>query len=188
MCCWCCCCCGCRCFCCWMLLFLNDSYGWAGSIAHPQQNSAIVIIFMEGTGFPEIERSRLFNERSHLLGVHDCLLGVPHCLLGVPDYLLGVLGYGLGVPDSYWAFSAMDWAFPRRLFDLGRPKTKRRVLRATSSTLKFQFTVKCWKVDFLMSSKTRPGENSKEKFRMVRALLPDTPRPPQIHPKLQKKN
>ena len=27
--------------------------------------------------------------------------------------LLGVLGYGLGVPDSYWAFSAMDWAFPK---------------------------------------------------------------------------
>ena len=54
---------------------------------------------MEGTGFPEIERSRLFNERSHLLGVHDCLLGVPNCLLGVPDYLLGVLGYLLGVLD-----------------------------------------------------------------------------------------
>ena len=60
-------------------------------------NSPIVIIFMDGTGFPEIERSRLFNERSHLLGVHDCLLGVPNCLLGVPDYLLGVLGYLLGV-------------------------------------------------------------------------------------------
>ena len=33
-------------------------------------------------------------------------------LLGVLDCLLGVLGYGLGVPDCYWAFSAMDWAFP----------------------------------------------------------------------------
>ena len=38
-------------------------------------------------------------------------------LLGVLDCLLGVLGYGLGVPDCYWAFSAMDWAFPRRLFE-----------------------------------------------------------------------
>ena len=38
-------------------------------------------------------------------------------LLGVLDCLLGVLGYGLGVPDSYWAFSAMDWAFRRRLFE-----------------------------------------------------------------------
>ena len=29
-----------------------------------------------------------------------------------------------------------------------------------------------------MSSKTRSGETSKEQFRMVRALLPDTPKPP----------
>ena len=68
---------------------------------------------------------------------------------------------------------------------LERPWTKLRVLRAISSTLKFQFTVKCWKVDFLMSSKTRSCESSREKFRMVRALLPDTPRPPQFQPELQ---
>ena len=68
---------------------------------------------------------------------------------------------------------------------LERPWTKRRVLRAISSTLKFQFTVKCRKVDFLTSSKTRSCESSREKFRMVRALLPDTPRPPQFQPELQ---
>ena len=43
-------------------------------------------------------------------------LGVP-MPIGRSRLLLGVLGYGLGVPDSYWAFSAMDWAFPRRLFE-----------------------------------------------------------------------
>ena len=32
---------------------------------------------------------------------------------------------------------------------LERPWTKSKVLRAISSTLKFQFTVKCWKVVFL---------------------------------------
>ena len=47
---------------------------------------------------------------------------------------------------------------------LGRPWTKPRVLRAISSALKFQFTVKCWKVDFLMSSKTRSCERSRENF------------------------
>ena len=30
-------------------------------------------------------------------------------------------------------------------------------------TLKFQFAVKCWKVDFLMSSKTRSCQSSREK-------------------------
>jgi hypothetical protein len=67
---------------------------------------------------------------------------------------------------------------------LERPWTKLRVLKAISSTLKFQFTIKCWKVDFLMSSKTRSCESSREKFRMVRALLPDTPKPPQFQPEL----
>ena len=53
-----------------------------------------------------------------------------------------------------------------------------------SSTLKFKFTVKCRTVDFLMSSKTKSGETSREKIRMVRAVLPDTPRPPQLQPEL----
>ena len=53
-----------------------------------------------------------------------------------------------------------------------------------SSTLKFQSTVKCRKVDFLMSSKTKSGETSTEKIRMVRALLPDTPKPYQFQLKL----
>ena len=68
---------------------------------------------------------------------------------------------------------------------LYRPWTKWKVLRAISSTLRFQFTVKCWKVDFLTSSKTRSCESSREKFRMARALLPDTPRPPQFQAELQ---
>ena len=67
---------------------------------------------------------------------------------------------------------------------MGRPLTKRRVLIAIPNTLKFQFTFKCWKVDFLMSSKTRSCESSREKFRMVRALLSDTPRPHQFQPDL----
>ena len=41
--------------------------------------------------------------------------------------------------------------------------------------LRFQFTVKCWKVDFLMSSKTKSCQSSREKLRMVRALPPDAP-------------
>ena len=43
----------------------------------------------------------------------------------------------------------------------------------------------CWKSTFLMFSKTRSGETSREKFRMVRALLPDTPKPHQFQLKLQ---
>ena len=69
---------------------------------------------------------------------------------------------------------------------LDRPQTKWRVLRAISSTLRFQFTVKCWKVDFLMSSKTKSCQSSRQKLRMVRALHPDTPRPPQFQPELPK--
>ena len=49
---------------------------------------------------------------------------------------------------------------------LERPKTKWRVLRAISTTLKCQFTVKFWKVDFLTSSKTKSCQSSTEKFRM----------------------
>ena len=53
---------------------------------------------------------------------------------------------------------------------LDGPWTKWRVLRAISSTLKFQFTVKCWKVDFLMPCKTKSCQSSTEYLRMVRAL------------------
>ena len=49
---------------------------------------------------------------------------------------------------------------------LERPWTKLMVLRAISSTVRFQFTVKCWKIDFLMSSKTRSCQSSREKLRM----------------------
>ena len=66
---------------------------------------------------------------------------------------------------------------------LDRPWTKWRVFKSISSTLKFQFTVKCWKVDFLMSSKTNSCQSSREKLRM----LPDTPRPPQFQLELPKK-
>ena len=54
---------------------------------------------------------------------------------------------------------------------LERPWTKRRVLRAFSSTLNFQFTVKCWKVDFLMPCKTRSCQSSTEKLRSSRTPL-----------------
>ena len=67
---------------------------------------------------------------------------------------------------------------------LERPWTKWKVLRAISSTLKFQFTVKCWKVDFLMPCKNKSCQTSREKLCMVRVLLPDTPRPPQFQPEL----
>ena len=70
---------------------------------------------------------------------------------------------------------------------LERPWTKWRVLRAISSTLKFQFTVKCWKVDFLMPGKTKSWQSAREKLRMLRALPPDTPRPAQFQPELWKK-
>ena len=64
---------------------------------------------------------------------------------------------------------------------LERSWTKWKVLRAISSTLKFQFTVKCWK-----ESKTKSCQSSTEYLRMVRALPPDTPRPPQFQPELWK--
>jgi len=70
---------------------------------------------------------------------------------------------------------------------LERPWTKWLDLIAISSTLKCQFTVKCWKVDFPMPCKTRSCQSSREKFRMVRALPPDTPRPPQFQLELPKK-
>ena len=37
--------------------------------------------------------------------------------LVVLGYLMGVPDCLLGVPDSYWASSAMDWEFPKRLFE-----------------------------------------------------------------------
>ena len=54
------------------------------------------------------------------------------------------------------------------------------------STLKFQITVKCWKVNFLMPCKTKSCQSSTEFLRMLRALPPDTPRPPQFQPELWK--
>ena len=70
---------------------------------------------------------------------------------------------------------------------LERPWTKWRVLRAISTTLKCQFTVKCWKVDFSMPCKTKSREKLLRCLRMVRALPLDTPRPPQFQPELPKK-
>ena len=66
---------------------------------------------------------------------------------------------------------------------LERPWTKLMILKAISNTLRFEFTVKCWKVDFLTSSKTKSCQSSKEKLRMVRALIPDTPTPPSVEKK-----
>ena len=43
---------------------------------------------------------------------------------------------------------------------LERPWTKWRVLRAISTTLKCQFTGKCWKVDFPTPYTTKSAENS----------------------------
>ena len=71
---------------------------------------------------------------------------------------------------------------------LERPWTKWKVLKAISSTLKFQMTVKCRKVDFPMPCKTKFCQSSKEQMRMLRALLPDTPRPHQFQPELRKTN
>ena len=107
---------------------------------------------------------------------------------------------------GFWNFRFSDFRFSRILFwktfsknmlvryrginnkgVLERPWTKWGVLRAISSTLKFQFTIKCWKLDFLTSSKTRSCQSSREKLRMVRALLLDTPRPPQFQPELPKR-
>ena len=69
---------------------------------------------------------------------------------------------------------------------LERPWTKWKVLRAMFGTLKCQFTVKCWKVDFLTPCKTKSCQSSTEYLRMVRALPPDTPRPPQFQTELWK--
>ena len=64
----------------------------------------------------------------------------------------------------------------------GGPRTNLEVL---GDEVTFQFTIKYWKMDFLSSSKTRFGETSGEKFRMVRALLPDTRKPSQFQLELQ---
>ena len=61
---------------------------------------------------------------------------------------------------------------------LNRPWTIWKVLRAISSTLKFQYFRK---VDFLMPCKTKSRENLCLCLRMVRAVTLDTPRPPQFH-------
>ena len=64
---------------------------------------------------------------------------------------------------------------------LERPGTKWRVLKAISSTLKFQYFRK---VDFLMPRKTKSRENLSLCLRTVRAVTLDTPRPPQFQPGL----
>ena len=69
---------------------------------------------------------------------------------------------------------------------LGRPWTKWRVLRAISSTLKFQYFRKSWKVDFLITCNTKSCQSSREYLRMLRAFLPDTARPPQFQLELRK--
>ena len=61
---------------------------------------------------------------------------------------------------------------------LERPGTKWKVLRAISSTLKFQYFRK---VDFLMSCTTKSAENLSLCLRMVRAVTLDTPRPHKFH-------
>ena len=45
---------------------------------------------------------------------------------------------------------------------------------------------KSWKSTCPTFGKTRSCESSREKFCMVRALLPDTPRPPQFQPEVPK--
>ena len=67
-----------------------------------------------------------------------------------------------------------------------RPWTIWRVLDAISTTSKCQFTGKCWKVDFLTPCKTKSCQSSMECLRMLRALLPDTPRPHQFQRELWK--
>ena len=100
--------------------------------------------------------------------------------------------------DIFWF---LDCRFPKSKFEnrllryrginnegvLERPWTIWRVLKAISSTLKFQYFRKSWKVDFLMQCKTRSCHSSREYLRMLRALLPDTPRPLQFQPELPKK-
>ena len=61
---------------------------------------------------------------------------------------------------------------------LERPGTKWKVLRAISSTLKFQYFRK---VDFLMPCKTKSAENLCLRLRMVRAVTLHTPRPHKYH-------
>ena len=61
---------------------------------------------------------------------------------------------------------------------LERPGTTWKVLRAISTTLKFQYFRK---VDFLMSCKTKSRENVCLCLRMVRAITLDTPRPHKFH-------
>ena len=80
--------------------------------------------------------------------------------------------------ENSWVFIWKPETLALRKIVFPKTGTKRNVLRPFCDEVTFQFTVKCWKMDFLMSSKTRSGETSKEKFRMVRALLPHTPRPP----------
>ena len=71
---------------------------------------------------------------------------------------------------------------------LERPWTKWKLLRAISSTLTCPLTGKCWKVDFPMPChvESRSCQSSTECLRMVCALPPDTPRPPQFQPELWK--
>ena len=64
---------------------------------------------------------------------------------------------------------------------LERAGTKWKVLKAISSTLKFQYFRK---VDFLMPCKTKSRDNLCLCLRTVRAVTLDTPRPPKFNLKL----
>ena len=64
-------------------------------------------------------------------------------------------------------------------------KVEKEAFETFCDEVTFQLTVGRWKSTFLMFSKTRFGETSREKIRMVRAVLLDTPKPHQFQHKLQ---
>ena len=69
---------------------------------------------------------------------------------------------------------------------LERPWTKWMVLRAISTTLKCQFTGKCWKVDFLMPCTTKSAETF-QVAPYARCGPPGNPSTPWIPFKIMKK-
>ena len=62
--------------------------------------------------------------------------------------------------------------------------TKRNNLRRISEVLCYQEVLEILKIELLMSSKTKSGETSAEKLRLVSRVLLDTPKPSQIEPRL----
>ena len=95
-------------------------------------------------------------------------------------------GYVFFGSFSKWIFAEgrstrSPWCKERSNDKSGCPMTNLEVFGDEASLQYFQKTLKSTSH---MSCKTKPGQSSRQCLRMVRPLLPDTPRPSQFQPEL----